>query len=320
MLSRGWIYAAVAGLAWAAHLQRRRWLDALDRRFFRERYDAQRLMLKVVEEVRHAPGLQSVAPQVVAQIEAALHPEYVALLVREAGDPLYRTLASVPAGGIPLSLSGASKVAALVRLLGKPLDVGSGQSGWIRQQLPADEAELVRNARAGLLVPVATAPAGPEVLLALGEKRSEEPYSSEDQEFLAAVAASLGLLVDRPAPGAAADSFAECPQLRGLRRHGGRRARATAPRWPASNCLACWRSAIAWTGASAAAAWARCTRRSTPRSTGASRSRSSARTWSGARRPPTGSASRRARPRASRIPTSSRSTTSASRGRRAPSW
>ena len=210
--ARGWIYAVVAGIAGMVHVQRRRWLDAIDRRFFRERYDAQRLMLTLVEKIRHATGLQSVAPQVVVQIEAALHPEYVALLMREQGDARYRTLASVPAGGIPLSLSGASKVAALVRLLGKPLDVGSTQSGWIRQQLPADEAELVRNARAGLLVPVAASPTGPEVLLALGEKRSEEPYSREDQEFLAAVAASLGLLVDRPAPIAPGDSFAECPQ------------------------------------------------------------------------------------------------------------
>jgi serine/threonine-protein kinase len=210
--ARGWIYAAAAGLAGAVHAQRRRWLEAIDRRFFRERYDAQRLMLSVVEETRRATDLQSVAPQVVAQIEAALHPEYVALLVRQAGDPLYRTLASAPEGAIPLSLSGESKVAALVRLLGRPLDLGPSHSGWIRQQLPADEAELVRKARAGLLVPVAVRPSGPEVLLVLGEKRSEEPYSGEDQEFLAAVAASLGLLVDRPAPSAPGDSFAECPQ------------------------------------------------------------------------------------------------------------
>ena len=212
VLSRGWVYAVVAGAAWAAHVQRERWLGALDRRFFRERYDAQRLMLKVVEGIRQATGLQNVAPQVVAQIDAALHPEYVALLMREQGEPIYRALASVPVGGIPLSLSGASKVVGLVRLLGKPLEVGSSQSGWIRQQLPADEAELVLNARAGLLVPVATAPTGPEVLLALGEKRSEEPYSKEDQEFLAAVAGSLGLLVERPATGAPGDSFAECPR------------------------------------------------------------------------------------------------------------
>ncbi len=212
VLARGWAYAAVAGLAWAVHHQRRRWLDAVDRRFFRERYDAQRLMLKVMEEIRHATGLHGVAPQVVAQIEAALHPEYVALLVREQGDPRYRALASVPAGGIPLLLSGASKAAALARLLGRPLDVGSSHSGWVRQQLPPDEAELMRDAHAGLLVPVATSPESPEVLLALGEKRSEEPYSSEDQEFLAAVASSLGLLVDRPASSAPGDSFSECPQ------------------------------------------------------------------------------------------------------------
>jgi tRNA A-37 threonylcarbamoyl transferase component Bud32 len=210
LLSRGWVYAVVAGLAWVVHHQRRRWLDAIDRRFFRERYDAQRLMLEVVEGVRHASGLQNAAPQVVAQIEAALHPEYVALLVREPGDPLYRTLASAPEGGIPLSLPGGSKVAALVRLLGRPLDLGPSHSGWVRQQLPAEEADLVRNARAGLLVPVAMSPSGPEVLLALGEKRSEEPYSGEDQEFLAAVAASLGLLVDRPASGSPGDSFVEC--------------------------------------------------------------------------------------------------------------
>jgi serine/threonine-protein kinase len=212
LASRGWIYAAVAGAAWAAYSQRKRWLEALDRRFFRERYDARRLMLRIVEEVRHATDLQNVAPQVVAQIEAALHPEYVALLVREPGEPAYRSIASVPAGGIPLSLSGESKVAALVRLLGKPLDVGSSQSGWVRQQLPAHEADLVRSARAGLFVPVVTSPGATEVLLALGEKRSEEPYSTEDQEFLAAIAGSLGLLVERPAANVQSDTFGECPQ------------------------------------------------------------------------------------------------------------
>jgi hypothetical protein len=52
VLSRGWFYAAVAGLALAVHLRRQRWLQALDRRFFRERYDAQRLLAQVVEDTR----------------------------------------------------------------------------------------------------------------------------------------------------------------------------------------------------------------------------------------------------------------------------
>jgi len=131
----------------------------------------------------------------------------------------------------------------------------------------------VLNARAGLLVPVATAPTGPEVLLALGEKRSEEPYSKEDQEFLAAVAASLGLLVERPATSVPADSFAECPQCGTCESGGATACARDGATLIVFNCLASSRSATGWNGASAAAAWARCTRRATRRSIEASRSR-----------------------------------------------
>src|SRR5439155_2834701 len=38
--ARGWVYAGISGLALTSYWQRKRWLGALDRRFFRERYDA----------------------------------------------------------------------------------------------------------------------------------------------------------------------------------------------------------------------------------------------------------------------------------------
>jgi sigma-B regulation protein RsbU (phosphoserine phosphatase) len=85
--ARGWIYLGAAGIAGAVHVQRRRWLEAIDRRFLRERYDAQRLMLNVMEEILRATGVKSVAPQLVAQIDAALHSEYAALLERGSGIP-----------------------------------------------------------------------------------------------------------------------------------------------------------------------------------------------------------------------------------------
>src|SRR5262249_11752383 len=47
---RGWFYSAVAGVAYLAQTNRQRWLDALDRRFFRERYNAQRLLREIVDE------------------------------------------------------------------------------------------------------------------------------------------------------------------------------------------------------------------------------------------------------------------------------
>lgn len=212
--ARGWIYGALAGLALVAQGNRQRWLEALDRRFFRERYDAQRLLRDVVEEVREARSVERVAPRVVARIEAALHPEFAALLVREPREPTYRSLAAAPAGQAPPPLPADSKLASLVRLLGKPLDVSITGTTWLKQQLPHEETDFLRQARIEFLVPVANAPDRTEALLAVGPKRSEEPYTREDQDLLVTIASSLALLLEGPAapPARMSDAFEECPQ------------------------------------------------------------------------------------------------------------
>ncbi len=211
---RGWVYAAVGVLALVAHARRERWLGALDRRFFRERYDAQRLLREVVEEVREAANFERVAPSVVARIEAALHPEFAALLVREPSAPAFRTLASAPSGQAPPPFSADSKLVALVRVLGKPLEVLLAESGWLKQQLPHEETDFLRQSRIDLLVPVSTVPGRTEAMLVLGVKRSEEPYGREDEDLLVAIAASLALLLEKPAvaPSQVSEAFEECPQ------------------------------------------------------------------------------------------------------------
>lgn len=210
--SRGWIYAAVAVLALAAHARQRSWLAALDRRFFRERYDAQRLLREVVEEIRGAADVNGIAPQVVTRIEAALHPEYAALLVRPPRDTAYRTLAVAPRGTSDLTLRADSKLVALARLLQKPLEAALGESGWLVEQLPPEETTFLREARIGLIVPVATPAGAPEAMLVLGVKRSEEPYAREDRELLMAVAAGLALVAERPVLARPASAFEECPR------------------------------------------------------------------------------------------------------------
>ena len=212
--ARGWVYVGLAGLALLAHTQRRKWLESLDRRFFRERYDAQRLLREVVEDVRGAQSFERMAPGVVARIEAALHPEFAALLVREPREPAYRALAVTPAGRQFPALPAHSKLMALVRLLGKPLEMPHTDSGWLQQKLPHEETEFLRQARIDLLVPVAASPERTEALLVLGGKRSEEPYSGEDQDLLVAVAASLAILLEKPpAEGVPRrDVFEECPK------------------------------------------------------------------------------------------------------------
>jgi tRNA A-37 threonylcarbamoyl transferase component Bud32 len=212
--ARGWIYVVLGGLAATAYMKRQGSLEALDRRFFRERYDAQRLLREVVEEVREERSFERVAPHVVARIEAALHCEFTGLLVREPGEPNYRSLAMAPAGRALPVLSAESKLMSLVRLLGKPLEMPQTGSSWIGKQLPHEETEFLRRARIELLVPISTAPGRTEAMLVLGAKRSEEPYSREDQDLLVAITSSLALLLEKPsgAPAARTDIFEECPQ------------------------------------------------------------------------------------------------------------
>jgi tRNA A-37 threonylcarbamoyl transferase component Bud32 len=211
---RGWIYVVLGGLAATAYMKRQSWLDALDRRFFRGRYDAQRFLREVVEEVRAARSFEQVAPIVAAHIETALHPEFVSLLAREPHELSYRSLAAAPSGYELAPPLARSKLMSLVRLLGKPLEVPQTGAGWLTEQLPPDETTFLRQSRIELIVPIATSPEGTEALLVLGSKRSEEPYTREDLDLLVTVASSLALLLEKPSGTAEvrSDVFAECPQ------------------------------------------------------------------------------------------------------------
>ena len=211
--SRAWVYGTIAGLAVLAHRRRQQWLRALDRHFFREHYDAQRLLKRVAEDIRQVADFARVAPRVVAQIEAALHPEFVALLVREPSEVHYRSLVAAPAGLAPPPLRVDSKLVAVLRIFAKPLEVACGREEWLARQLPEEELEVLRRCRIDLLVPIVTNPERAESVLSLGVKRSEEPYTQEDCDLLEVIAANLAQLLDRSAPPPARgnDTFAECP-------------------------------------------------------------------------------------------------------------
>ena len=212
--ARGWVYGGLGMLALVAHARRQQWLSALDRRFFREHYDAQLLLREIAEEARHAGSLELAAPRAVARVEAALHAQFAAIMVRPPLEASYRVLASAPSGHAPPPLPADSRLMGLLRVLGKPLELPHTESGWLEQQLPHEETDFLRRAEIDLLVPIAATPQSTEALMALGAKRSEEPYTREDQDLLTAIAASLALLMAMPAeaPARVSEAFEECPQ------------------------------------------------------------------------------------------------------------
>ena len=209
--AHGWAYALMGVVGVIAHKKRSQWMEVLDRHFYREHYNAQHLLLQTVDEIRASSNLADVAPKVVARIAQALHPEFVAILMREATEPLYRCIASAPPEIYPRGLSAESKLMAAFRLFAKPLQISLAESGWLKQQLPSEDTNFLRDARIDLMVPVAIAPHGREALMVLGLKKSEEPYGSEDQELLSGIGSALALLLERPVS-SALSGFEECPR------------------------------------------------------------------------------------------------------------
>ncbi len=210
--ARAPIYAGLAALAIVASRRRQRWLEALDRRFFRERYDARQLLHRVVEEVRRSGSLPEAAPLVVEQIERALHPRFVAVLARASDADAYRSVAAAPASAGPGELPGGAKLCALAHVLGRPLDLSRAGAAWLAERLPPEEAAIVGQLGLELIVPIDTGSGRSDAILALGARRSEEPYASEDQQLLWTIAESLAVLDRRERRDTARDAaFRECP-------------------------------------------------------------------------------------------------------------
>jgi serine/threonine-protein kinase len=212
--ARGWVYAAIAIVAVGAHSQRRRWTAAIDRQFFREQYDSLRLLREVSEEAGRVRSFSHATQRIVTRIETALHPEFAAIMQRAPCDSSFSVLSSCPPDKAPPEIVAGSSLISRLRMLGDPLETSLGASNWLRRQLPDEEIEFVRRARIDLLVPISMSPDHKEALIALGAKRSEEPYTREDKRLLEAIAVSLALPFEKEALAArySSGTFDECPQ------------------------------------------------------------------------------------------------------------
>ena len=209
--SHGAVYVAVWAVAGLAYQQRNVWLSELDRRFFRDKYDAQSLFKQVLDDIRHAANIEEVSSTVVTRVVEALHSEFCALLVRKPDEPSYHVAAAAPTGSPTADLPATNKLIPLVRMLDRSVPIMLAESGWLGQQLPQVDKDFLHSARIDLIVPVALTEGSTEALIVLGAKRSEEPYSTEDTGLLENVASAVALLLMRGKLGMQGRSLEECP-------------------------------------------------------------------------------------------------------------
>jgi hypothetical protein len=188
------VYVVLIPVSLAAFRYRDRARLWLDQRFFREEYDARKILLSLVSRVRFETDPADLASLVVGQIDEALHPETTAILVSGI-DQGRLTPVSVMHGSVEsLPLEGG--LVAMLRWSDEPLEVFLDDPRSPARRLPAEEQEWLECTNAALLVPVVAQDRTLVAVIALGGKRSEEPYSSEDRQLLASIAAQMGIGFD----------------------------------------------------------------------------------------------------------------------------
>ncbi len=212
LASRGWVYLLALAIVLVARLRRRAWLDAIDRQFFRQRYDGRVLMQAIAADVRRAGSFESAARMVCVRVEQALQPALAAVLLRRDGDDRCHPIAVVPAERNLADLDRHSRLMTLVRAMPGPVDLAPLDRRGLAERLPAADRDWLRASGVELLVPIACSSEGADALLALGPRRSEEPYGADELDVLCAIADSLALVLGVTGDNERTGAMTECPQ------------------------------------------------------------------------------------------------------------
>jgi len=174
--------------------QLRAWID---RRFFREAYDAEHVLAELSEQVRTMVEPKSLLETVTARISETLHVPQVAVLL-EADGP-YRPAYAMGYGDLPdVAFSAATGTTILLQKQREPARVYlNDRDSWLYRDIDVTDEERGKLARlrSELLLPLAVR----DKLLgfiSLGPKKSEEPYTGSDIRLLKSVAAQAGLALE----------------------------------------------------------------------------------------------------------------------------
>ena len=181
------IAAAILSLRFRTQLSR--WID---RRFFRESYDSQRILVELIDNVEKLESASGVSKLVSHELESAFHPQCLFIWYRETGKANL-TLSYSSGGTIhAVELAPDSSVLQLVERTASIVELPLADD---RALSPAERAWL-DDAGVRLVVPMIGTERRLAGLLMLGDKKSDEPYSSDDERLLQAIARQIALARD----------------------------------------------------------------------------------------------------------------------------
>jgi eukaryotic-like serine/threonine-protein kinase len=194
VLQKGLAYVALIAMIVAAFWYRERARSWLDQRFFREEYDARKILISLAGRVRFETDPKDLADLVVKQLDGALHPEMAAFIVDGIEAGWLSPVAALHGNIEPLPSD--SGLVAMLRWSDQPLELFLQDPRSPVRRLPTEEQSWLERTGASLLVPVVDAEKALIAAIVLGEKLSEEAYTDEDRQLLASIATQVGLGFD----------------------------------------------------------------------------------------------------------------------------
>ncbi len=160
----------------------------IDRAFFRNAYDARRILEDLAEKTRTATDRNELAALLERHLKQALQPVSFAVYLESAEGEL-----SAAPGNTAFELETISATHPLLAHLAR-----RGRPWEVAEQSPSDasEALLFAPLRPECLVPILGRDGRLVGLMVLGPRLSEEPYSREDKLLLASVANQAGVALE----------------------------------------------------------------------------------------------------------------------------
>jgi tRNA A-37 threonylcarbamoyl transferase component Bud32 len=146
---------------------RERLLAAIDRRFFRDARDRERILLELASEIGRTETIEDAVALAEHALDASLHPSTARVGLYDGGRPFP---ADLPTIDTPML---------------RRLEAG--------EEIQSDHAEIA------IVVPILNRDRRLIGTMSLGSKRSEEPYSANDRQLLRAMALQIAMAVENAA-------------------------------------------------------------------------------------------------------------------------
>jgi sigma-B regulation protein RsbU (phosphoserine phosphatase) len=204
------IFVTVATIALLTTLNRSV-MTAIDRRFFREAYNAELILTELGEAIPTLTKTKQLVELVASKISDALHPENVTIFLDDEDAGAYVTVFSSATSRAGSALS--SRLGGLVlhydewpidqlrtsvlnSVGSTEVDLSSQRPGLQADGVPSDhESPTLRAVRSTLLIPIA-ANRRLNGLISLGQRLSDLPYAQEDKRLLLVVANQMGTFIE----------------------------------------------------------------------------------------------------------------------------